>query len=229
MKKSLNKQSKHKLSIADIKLNGKRDVGKIIKKMKTRELELTVLSIIVVLIVCIFSGYMIFSSVQKTSKYNTLKTGNLEISYNDTDIGLGDIIDLTKSDHISDTKGQKVKPYIFKINNKGKVSEKYRIKIIDDTDMIEADNCANELLDKSLIKYSINKGESKILNDASSNEFIVTESALLPGKTTTYFLRIWITNTAENETIDKHYHGKIIVEAIPNKEKPKVQKLENEQ
>lgn len=183
-----------------------------ITKGLSREIKLTIFSIFAVTIIMISSAYAIFSSVQKSENYNTITVGTLKIDFNDTEDGLGNIIKLNGAYPESDNDGQKEEPYTFKITNSGNISANYKIKILDDTDMIESDNCQDNLLDKTKIKLSINGGEPITLSDKEANSYEIANGILTPNNSRTYKIRIWITDQAGNEVLGKHYHGKIVVE-----------------
>ena len=188
------------------------DSTKKITKGLSREIKLTIFSIFAVTITMISSAYAIFSSVQKSENYNTITVGTLKIDFNDTEDGLGNIIKLNGAYPESDNDGQKEEPYTFKITNSGNISANYKVKILDDTDMIESDNCQDNLLDKTKIKLSINGGEPITLSDKEANSYEIANGILTPNNSRTYKIRIWITDQAGNEVLGKHYHGKIIVE-----------------
>lgn len=184
-----------------------------ITKNASREIKLTIFSIFVVTITMISSAYAIFSSVQKSENYNTLTVGTLKIDFNDTDTGLGNVINLNGAYPESDEDGQAETPYSFKITNSGTISAKYTIKILDDSDMIESDGCQENLLDKTRIKVSINGEKPFILSEKEINSYIISSGTLSPNNSKTYNIRMWITDQAGNEVLGKHYHGKIIVES----------------
>lgn len=188
------------------------DSTKKITKGLSREIKLTIFSIFAVTITMISSAYAIFSSVQKSENYNTITVGTLKIDFNDTEDGLGNTIKLNGAYPESDNDGQKEEPYTFKITNSGNVSANYKIKILDDTDMIESDNCQDNLLDKAKIKVSINGGDPIMLSDKEANSYEIANGILTPNNSRTYKIRIWITDQAGNEVLGKHYHGKIVVE-----------------
>ena len=178
----------------------------------SREIKVTIFSIFAVTIVMISSAYAIFSSVQKSENYNTITVGTLKIDFNDTDDGLGNTIKLNGAYPESDDVGQKENPYTFKIKNSGNISANYKVKILDDTDMIESDNCQDNLLDKAKIKVSVNGNDPIILSDKEVDSYEIVSGTLTPNNSKTYKIRIWITDQAGNEVLGKHYHGKIVVE-----------------
>ena len=187
-------------------------VEKRVSKAFTREAQFTIVSIFFVTIVMISSAYAIFSSVQKQETYNTLTVGTLKIDFDQSSTDMGNIINLNGAYPTSDTDGQKTSPYSFKITNSGTLDAYYKVKIIDDTDIITEDGCSNNLLSKDKIKVSINGGTPFLLNSKEANSYIVNDGTLAASESRTFEIRIWIDETAGNEVLGKHYHGKIVVE-----------------
>lgn len=217
-------RNKRKIGITDYEndIIDTKDTKKQISKTFSRELKITIVSIFVVTIVMISSAFAIFSSVQKSEKYNTLTVGTLKVDFIDTEDGMGNIINLNGAYPISDAKGQEEDPYSFKITNSGTLAASYKIKILDDTDMINEDNCQDNLLDKSKIRVSINKGEAFTLSDTEANEFTVEQGILEASDVKNYEIRIWIKEDSGNEVLGKHYHGKIVVEGVNTKSATKL-------
>ena len=123
-------------------------------KFLKRELVLTMISVLTVTTVILGGSYAIFTNIEKAEKYNIIKTGTLQISYDDTSTGLGNIINLNGAYPESDIEGQKREAYRFKITNTGSLNAKYKVRVLDDTDMIEEDGCNDKQLEKTKIKYS---------------------------------------------------------------------------
>lgn len=185
-----------------------------LSKILKRELTLTLLSIFAVTIIFLGGSYSIFSQIKKADDYNVLKTGTLALEFQDTEEGLGNIISLNGEFPVSDDIGKEKQPYTFKIKNTGTVNATYKIRIVDDTDMIEADECADKQIEKSVIKYSLDEGEPLLLSQVPDT--VVKEGDILGGSSETHTIRMWISDQAGNEVLGKHYHGKIIVEAQQN-------------
>lgn len=188
----------------------------IIKTIQKREVEFTILSVVGILILLVSSSYALFSSVQKAQEYNSIKVGSFQINFTDTDDGLGNTINLNGAYPVSDAEGQATTPYTFKIKNIGSIDATYTIKLQDDEDMINADNCSEKLLDKSKLKYSVNGDLPNILSTTESSNYTIITGKLGAGKEKTYSLRAWIDELAGNEVLGKHYHGKIVIESVNN-------------
>ena len=195
------------------------EVKQQVSKAFTREAKFTILSIFVVTIVMISSAYAIFSTVQKQESYNTLTVGTLKIDFDATSTDMGNIINLNGAYPTSDEEGQKTNPYSFRITNSGTLAAAYKVKIIDDQDMINEDECQDNLLPKANIKVSINGGTPFLLNSVEENEYVINSDTLNPGGNKNFAIRIWIDKNSGNEVLGKHYHGKIVVESANTKEK----------
>ena len=195
------------------------EVKQQVSKAFTRETKFTILSIFVVTIVMISSAYAIFSTVQKQEDYNTLTVGTLKIDFDATSTDMGNIINLNGAYPTSDEEGQKTNPYSFRITNSGTLAAAYKVKIIDDQDMINEDKCQDNLLPKANIKVSINGGTPFLLNSVESNEYVINSDTLNPSGNKNFAIRIWIDENSGNEVLGKHYHGKIVVESANTKEK----------
>ena len=179
----------------------------IVKEVRKKEIKFTAISILAVVIILISSSYAIFSSVQKAKKYNTIKVGSLQINFTDIDEGLGNVINLNGAYPESDEVGQQSTPYTFKISNTGSITASYNIKLEDDTDMITADSCSTNQLDKTKIKYSINGETPNILSTTADSGYIIISGSLASGETKTYYYQ-YINTFREYQTNLTHAHNK---------------------
>lgn len=211
-KKTIRNKRKIKVENYENSYADNTNVNKKITKAITREAQFTIVSIFFVTIIMISSAYAVFSSVQKQESYNTLTVGTLKIDFDQSSTDMGNIINLNGAYPTSDEEGQKTPPYSFKITNSGTLDAYYKIRIVDDTDMINEDGCQDNLLPKEKIKVSINGGTPFLLNSTEANNYIVNDGNLNASESRTFSIRIWIDETAGNEVLGKHYHGKIVVE-----------------
>ena len=214
-KRSKTIRNKRKIKVLNYQ-NEEKDLDNLktsISKSFFREINFTLISIFVVIIVMITGAYAVLSSVQKSSSFNTVTVGQLKIDFVNSGNNLGDIINLNGAYPVTDTIGQSSTPYSFQISNAGDINAEYKIKIVDDTDMITADGCSNNILPKNRIKVSINGGTPFLLSSRENNEYIVEEGKISEGKSRKYAIRIWIDEVSGNEVLGKHYHGKIVVES----------------
>ena len=160
----------------------------------------------------ISTAYAIFSTTVKSENYNTITVGTLKIDFSENKDG--NVINLNGAYPVSDEEGAKEKPYTFTITNTGTLDASYKIRIVNDTDMIEKDGCQNNLLDFSDIKVKVGNDNSFLLSDKDSNDYVVAEGVIASQSQASYDIRMWIKENASNNVLGKHYHGKIIVDSV---------------
>ncbi len=202
------------------KSNKQKPSKKEMKRLVRRELYMIMLSVFAVSAVILGSSYAIFSSVNKSKDYNQIDLGTLVVEYEDTGDGLGDIINLADVYPVSDATGLASNGYKFKITDTGTLGSNYTIRIADDEAMIEADECEGNQLPKEVLKYSLNGGPIHVLGE--TDNYTLDTGFLEAGKTRNYELKMWISDTAGNEILGKHFHGKIVVELTANAPGPNV-------
>lgn len=206
------KRKKKKLTQADIKKYPKNELNNVILKIKTNEVKYTIFSTLIILSIFIIIAYTIFSSVQEHISHNILKSGNLYIEFAEKETGLGNIIDLVDAKTYSDS-NEVLETYKVTITNDSKEKRKYQVLIEDDTEMIEIDNCSDIFLDRSYLRYNVNNGATMNLDQDDKSPII--NGTLKEKEKVTYTIKVWVSNTyLENP----HYHGKIVVKQVTDKE-----------
>lgn len=188
------------------------------RKVKSHKLRNSIFFVIAVfLLVIAASGttFSIFTNLEASSGYNSIKVGTLELSYDDASGGLGNVINLGNSSPMSDADGMALTSYKFKIENTGNVRVSYKISIALDYDMIEIDECEDKLLDISKIKFKLNNSDSSILvgpsklNDLYYSSYVY-EGYLDAEAQEVFDLRLWIDSGATvADFVDRHFHGKV--------------------
>lgn len=211
-KQTLRNKRKIRIDHTKDKYINNEEINKKFTKAITRQTKVTMVSIFFVTIVMISSAYAIFSSVQKSEDYNTLSVGVLKVDFNKNESNLSNVINLNGAYPVTDQEGQGTSPYSFSITNSGTLDANYKIRIIDDNDMIESDECGDNLLNKEYVKVSINNGDPFILTQVEFNDYTIKEGVLSPGQKEQLDIRIWINESAGNDSLGKHYHSKIVVE-----------------
>lgn len=180
-------------------------------KAVSRELQHSIISIFVVVIVILSSSFAIYTAVEKSNDFNSITVGILRVDFfQDT----ANTLDLNDAYPISDELGLETEGYTFKISNTGNLNAKYKIRIVDDTEKINSDGCSTYLLNKSRIKVSVNNGTPIILETTNGSEYTVETSSISPDTTKEYSIKMWIDESSGNEVLGKHYHGKILVESV---------------
>ena len=192
---------------ARVRNNDYREIA--LTKMGKRQLMLTLLSIFGVTLLSIGSTFAMFTVSSKSAEYNVVKSGTLNISFDadsSSTIGLNGALPTSDSDGLAQTGNT------FTITNTGSLTAEYTVSLQDDKDMITQDNCSDKQLDKGFIKYNIEGTNIKLLSDSIDSTII--SGSLKAGESKTFTLKLWIKEDATNEALGKHYHGKIVVDAI---------------
>ena len=180
-------------------------------KMAKRQLLVTLFSILGVTIISLGSAYAVFTSVSKSEDYNVIKVGTLNIDFGEDS---SNTIDLTGQYPMSDEEGLKLKPYVFTITNTGTLTADYEVFIQDDTDMIEQDKCSGNQLNKDYIRYKLDTGSPANLSSIAGSNYKIATGSLEAGSSVTYTLYVWIREGVGNDVLNKHYHGKIVVNGV---------------
>ena len=88
---------------------------------------------------------------------------------------------------------------------------KVTIKLVDDNETIEKDNCIESSIPKEYIKVSIkeNNGKNNVytINELTDDILLETEIEALDEQN--YTIRVWVASEIETTNLDLHYHGKI--------------------
>ena len=177
-------------------------------KMAKRQLFVTLLSIIGVTVISLGSAYAVFTSISRSAEYNVIKVGTLNIDFG---ADSSNTINLTGQYPMSDEEGVTLTPYTFTITNTGTLTADYEVFIQDDQDMITHDNCANNQLNKDYIRYKLDTGNPINLSSIAGSNYRIATGTLEAGGSVTYTLYVWIREGVGNDVLNKHYHGKIVV------------------
>ena len=182
-------------------------------KMAKRQLLVTLFSILGVTIISLGSAYAVFTSISKSADYNVIKVGTLNIDFGEDS---GNNINLSGKYPMSDEEGLKLTPYVFTIKNTGSLTADYEVFIQDDLDMInsEEENCANIQLNKDYIRYKLDTAEPANLSSIADSNYKIATGSLKAGGSVTYTLYVWIREGVGNDVLNKHYHGKIVVNGV---------------
>ena len=188
-------------------------------KMAKRQLLLTLFSILGVTIISLGSAYAVFTSISKSADYNVIKVGTLNIDFGEDS---SNSINLSGQYPMSDEDGLKLKPYVFTIKNTGSLAADYEVFIQDDLDMInsEEENCANIQLNKDYIRYKLDTAEPANLSSIADSNYKIATGSLEAGGSVTYTLYVWIREGVGNDVLNKHYHGKIVVNGVNTQSDP---------
>lgn len=178
-----------------------------------KEYKLALAIIIITGIISIIAAsFAIYKATKLGTKTNQIVTGTLILVLNDS---TSTAINLTAAVPVTDSTGLTTTPYTFTLQNTGSNNSQYRIKLIEDETTYSSDGCTNNRLAWTNIKYSLSKnGATDIIGLLSDNSGIIDTGVINTGITNTYTLRLWVKDTATNEIMGQHFHGKIEVDAI---------------
>lgn len=177
-----------------------------------KENRLGFIVLIISTLICIISvGYAIWNNVYRGNKENKIKTGTLILNLNEK----SESISILNAIPLSDTKGMQQDAYTFSLQNSGTTDAKYRISLIDDTEYYLYDECENNKLDWSFIRYSFEEeNTTPIINGLSENSGILKEGTIKADEELNYSLNLWISSVTTTNEMGKHFHSKIKIEAI---------------
>ncbi len=196
----INKETKEEYNFKEVALT----------KMAKRQLFVTLLSILGVTVISLGSAYAVFTSVSKSEEYNVIKVGTLNIDFGD----VTNTINLSGQYPMTDAEGAKLKPYTFTITNTGSLKTDYEVYIQDDTDMIDKDKCTNNQLSKDYIRFKLDTASPVDLSSIASSNYRIATGSIAPEGSVTYTLYVWIKDGVGNDVLNRHYHGKIVVNGV---------------
>lgn len=188
------------------------------KKSKREKFKYqTIITGMLVLLVVIttFGGsYAWFNSQIMKDEYNVFKEENFEISYVANDTGYGDILSLVNQEPLTDAEGVKQNAYRFSVTNVGDSEEYFILKINLDQSIVDEDNCINDLLSTSYIKFKIDNQEPQLLGNLANKDYqiYISQESIMPGSSEIHELRIWIDSNSPASVTSKHFHATVDVE-----------------
>ena len=161
---------------------------------------------IIILVACFFT-YKIYNRFHKERSVD-YTSSSLDITFHDKS---GEKISITKVTPLSDNLGLSGKPYDFSIKNNLTEPVKVTIKLVDDNETIEKDNCIESSIPKEYIKVSIkeNNGKNEVYTMSELTDNILLETEIKALDEQNYTVRVWVASEIETTNFDLHYHGKI--------------------
>lgn len=172
-----------------------------------------VIIITFILLVAIIATHAIYDKFTK-ERETDYSSESLDIVFHDV---AGANIDITRPTLVNDAIGLSSKAYTLTIKNNLTEPVKYQLKLVDNTERIILDDCAELQIPKEIIRVSVKEDSSKnniyTLSELIDNDLDLGEIDALAEKN--YSIRIWVTNTSEaNISKNLHYHG--IIQVIEN-------------
>ena len=162
---------------------------------------------------------------------NLISTGCFNIEFNDLDEhGESTGISLLNTYPISDQKGVNLKPYTFTLKNTCNIKGEYRIVL---------SRLSNSNMDNQFLRYTFTKNDGAlivnpmpleanttldnsieaIINEKNTpntimDNYVLEEGYIEPGEENTYYLRIWMSELADNSQMEKTFEAVVSVSSI---------------
>lgn len=191
-------------------------MNKIIKRNVVKhQIVINGILVLALVITMIGGSYAWFNSQAMNDEYNAFKEEDFEISYVANENGYGDILSLVNQEPISDDEGANLSPYRFSVTNLGNQEKNFKLKINLDQSIIEEENCINNILSTSYIKYKIDNQQPKVLGTLAQKDYeiYVSNETIMPGSSEIHELRIWIDENSPSVVKTKHFHATVNVES----------------
>ncbi len=184
-------------------------------KKKNKILIYSFIGIICLVLIAVGITYAYWRLTKNQEGINIVNTACLDIDM----VGLNDIL-LEKAYPIDDESGLKLKPYTFTITNNCNNYTDYEISLemLNETDLnsefvkISLNESGDKGVPTNLSEY---KKYSNLKISGTKEGRTLKTSRLKPKEEKEYELRIWIDEdvTIENDTMNKYYESKIVVES----------------
>lgn len=208
-KKQKYKKVEKKLKISNIKRGEGAQVDHLLTRIKARESQLVFIFVTVVLFIILVSLYFVFSSVRESVRYNVMKVGDFEVTFNNREKNLGDIVDLTPIVPMSLEDGKKTESYKLKILNTSSTPKSFQLKLMKDVAMIQEDDCSKIQLPGQYIHYQIDTYTPQLLDANKRSPILYTDT--LDGEEVKFIeVRLWVDEFLPKEYLDYHFHSKLV-------------------
>ena len=161
---------------------------------------------VIILVACFFT-YKIYNRFHTEGSID-YSSSSLDITFHEKS---GEKITINKVTPLNDNLGLSSKPYDFSIKNNLTEPVKVTIKLVDDNETIEKDNCLESSIPKEYIKVSIkeNNGKNEVYTMSELTDNILLETEIKALDEQNYTVRVWVASEIETTNFDLHYHGKI--------------------
>ena len=177
---------------------------------RKKEIMKSVIYVTFILLIAVISTHYIYYKFQKNHDID-VSSESLDITYHEP---TGNEIAIRKVTPVTDSVGLSSKSYSLSIKNNLTEDVGYKIKLVDDLDAVDEDECGDFLISKDDIRVSIklNKNESQIYDLNSLEKGVLLYSEIKALDTDDVAIRIWVKqDTAVPIGTLMHYHAKIKV------------------
>lgn len=178
------------------------------KYNRKKEIIKNTLIIGFILFVAVFSTYTIYYSFKDEENID-YSSESLDITFHEDS---GEELDITKVIPLSDSVGLTTKGHTITITNNLTEPVKYSIKVVDNIEKMEEQDCLGITIPREEIRISIKESGKKAeiykLSDLENNILLSTTiNALGENK---YTIRLWVNNESTLPSgSSNHYHGLI--------------------
>ncbi len=177
---------------------------------RKREIIKNFVFIFFILLIAIVSTYFIYHKFQGVRNVD-FNSESLAVTYHETS---GDKITIKKVTPVTDSVGLSSKSYTLTIKNNLTEKVRYKVRIVDDVDKQEEDNCFEDLIPKEDIRISVkvNKGDNEIYSLEELENGILLEENIKALDVNSVSIRVWIRHDSTLPAgSTMHYHGIIQV------------------
>ena len=204
------KKHEKKLKIENIKKNPDIEKKHFINKFIEHEHEIMLGSTALFMILICVAIYIGFITFENKDKLEIYYDGSLKIRYNVDMSGVSDVVTLGEENIVSNYDGEEAE-FGFSISNDSLTAVGYKVYLEEDESMIKLDDCADKLVNKGAIRYSINGGKEHSLNSLEDEGYLIKSGYINSSKTKEYVLKVWIDEDSMENLDNYHFHGRIVV------------------
>ena len=173
---------------------------------RRREIIKNTVYIFFILLLAIVSTYYIYNKFQGDRNID-FNSESLDVTYHEK---TGDKLSLSKVIPVTDSVGLSSKAYLISIKNNLTKKVNYKLKIVDDLETIDEDNCSDNLISKDDIRISIKDGRknNKIYYLSELEDGLLLDDEMDALEKKDLAIRIWIKQDSTLPMNAKmHYHG----------------------
>ncbi len=170
------------------------------------------LKIGIILLFAIIPTYYIYNNF-KDQRDQIRSSESLSITFHESE---GDKVTLKEVVPVTDSVGLSSRAYTFTIKNNLEAPVKYSVKLTEDIDAIEKDDCAMNRIPMQVLKVGIHKDkqENQILSFNTITDNTLTTGTIKGYGSEEYTVRIWVQKGTLATDNNLHFHG--ILQVVEN-------------
>lgn len=202
MAKKIRQVKQVKLKEEDINKNSGKEISHTISKIKQHEKLYTFFLVIVFMVTISLSVFLGL----RVDSYQLYDASLYDASFSMT----GQLVSLNSKNIMSDEEGLKSSSYTLKYKNNIGRDVNFIIRFAMDMDRVEKCGCEKDMVDYSLIRYSL---DGKTVQTFSDETMIITAGMLKNRNSDELKIRIWLDDSI-GEMDANLYYGKFIFEEL---------------